>query len=50
LFSLAGFKAEVRSISILPLPDWVSRILEKMTRKRGHFLLIRARKPQNKDS
>lgn len=47
LFTLAGFDAEVRSIGILPLPDALSRVLEKTTRNRGHFLLIRARKPHN---
>jgi len=50
LFALTGFEAEVRSISILPLPDALSRALEGMIKKRGHFLLIRARKPQNKNS
>jgi hypothetical protein len=45
LFALTGFEAEVRSISILPLPDALSRALEGMIQKRGHFLLIRARKP-----
>ncbi len=46
LLKLTGFDAEVRSISILPLPDVLSRALEGMIQKRGHFLLIRARKPQ----
>jgi SAM-dependent methyltransferase len=45
LFTLTGFDAEVRSISILPLPDWLSRMLEKKIKNRGHFLLIHARKP-----
>jgi SAM-dependent methyltransferase len=45
LFTLTGFEANVRSISILPLPDALSRALEGMIQKRGHFLLIRARKP-----
>jgi SAM-dependent methyltransferase len=45
LFDLAGFDAEARSIGILPLPDWLSRRMEKMTKHRGHFLTIRARKP-----
>jgi len=45
LFTLAGFDAEVRSISILPLPDGLSRALEGVVRNRGHYLLIRARKP-----
>lgn len=45
LFDLTGFKTEVRSISILPLPDGLSRMLEKFIRNRGHYLLIRAQKP-----
>ena len=45
LFALTGFEAEVRSISILPLPDALSRALEGMIQKRGHYLVIRARKP-----
>jgi SAM-dependent methyltransferase len=46
LFTLAGFEAKVRSIGILPLPDWLSRVLERFVHKRGHFLLIRASKPR----
>lgn len=45
LFKLTGFEADVRSISILPLPDVLSRALEGMIKKRGHYLVIRARKP-----
>lgn len=45
LFTLTGFETEVRSISILPMPDGLSRALERFIRHRGHFLLIRARKP-----
>jgi SAM-dependent methyltransferase len=45
LFAFTGFDAEVRSISILPLPDGRSRVLERIASRRGHFLLIRARKP-----
>ena len=45
LFALTGFDAQVRSISILPLPDGLSGVLERITPNRGHFLLIRARKP-----
>ena len=45
LFALAGFEVEARSISILPLPDGLSRVLERIAHKRGHYLLIRARKP-----
>jgi SAM-dependent methyltransferase len=47
LFTLAGFDAQARSISILPLPDGLSRVLERITPKtRGHYLLIRACKPK----
>jgi len=45
IFDLAGFETEARSISILPLPDNVSRILENFVKQRGHYLLIKARKP-----
>jgi SAM-dependent methyltransferase len=46
LFELVGFQdVEARSISILPLPDGLSRALEKFIRNRGHFLTLRARKP-----
>ena len=45
LFQLVGFEAEARSISILPLPDGLSRMLERFIYRRGHFLMIRARKP-----
>jgi SAM-dependent methyltransferase len=45
LFALAGFEVEeARSISILPLPDLLSRGLEKFIVHRGHFLVLRARK------
>ncbi len=40
LFEWAGFEVDVRSISILPLPDWLSQLIN-----RGHYMLIRARKP-----
>lgn len=45
LFELAGFQADVRSVAILPLPDWLSRLLEKRVRRRGHYLIISAKKP-----
>jgi len=44
LFTQAGFETEARSISILPLPDSLSRMLEGVIQHRGHYLLIRARK------
>jgi SAM-dependent methyltransferase len=48
LFTLTGFETEARSISILPLPDGVSRMLEGMIKHRGHYLTVRARKPQKR--
>ena len=48
LFQLVGFKAAVRSISILPLPDGLSKILEGVIRNRGHYLMIQAIKPGGK--
>lgn len=45
LFELVGFAAEVRSISILPLPDRLSRLLEGAIKNRGHYLTIKALKP-----
>jgi hypothetical protein len=48
LFTLTGFETEARSISILPLPDSLSRALEGMIQNRGHYLIIRARKPEKK--
>ena len=45
LFQLVGFEAEVRSISILPLPDGLSKMLEGVVKNRGHYLMIKARKP-----
>ena len=47
LFNLAGFETDARSISILPLPDNLSRLLEKITPNRGHYLLVRALKPKS---
>lgn len=47
LFTQTGFETESRSISILPLPDGLSRMLEGIVQHRGHYLLIRGRKPAN---
>jgi len=47
IFTQAGFETEARSISILPFPDSLSRALEGMVKHRGHYLLVRARKPSN---
>jgi SAM-dependent methyltransferase len=48
IFELAGFETEARSISILPLPDSLSRALEGIIKHRGHYLLVRARKPDKR--
>jgi SAM-dependent methyltransferase len=48
LFTLSGFETDARSISILPLPDWFSRMLEGFVRHRGHYLLVQGRKPDPK--
>jgi SAM-dependent methyltransferase len=45
LFERVGFKASVSSIGLMPLPDWLGRRLEGVLRRRGHLLLIEARKP-----
>jgi SAM-dependent methyltransferase len=46
LFELVGFvEVEAASISILPLPDGLSRLLEGVVKHRGHYLTLRARKP-----
>lgn len=48
LFTLSGFETEARSISILPLPDWLSKMLEGFVKHRGHYLIVHARKPNRK--
>ena len=46
LFAWVGFvEIECRSISILPLPDGLSRLLEGVVTNRGHYLILKARKP-----
>ena len=46
LFAMAGFvDIEARSISILPLPDGLSKMLEGIITNRGHYLILKARKP-----
>lgn len=45
IFTHAGFETNAHSVSILPFPDSVSRLLEKLFRHRGHYLNIQARKP-----
>jgi len=46
LFERVGF-ADVRvsSIGLMPLPDWLGRMLEPLMTRRGHLLLIEAKKP-----
>jgi SAM-dependent methyltransferase len=44
-FERLGFQAEVFSMGLMPLPDWIGWRLEKFMPRRGHFLLIRAKKP-----
>ncbi|MFM1770197.1 MAG: hypothetical protein RJA22_2726 [Verrucomicrobiota bacterium] len=46
LFAKVGFPAEVSSIGLMPLPDWLGRPLEGMMPRRGHLLLIAATKPR----
>jgi SAM-dependent methyltransferase len=46
LFERIGLPAEVSSIGLMPLPDWLGRILEPTMYRRGHLLLIKAKKPQ----
>jgi SAM-dependent methyltransferase len=48
VFALAGFEANAWSVSILPLPDGFSRLLEKFIHNRGHYLIVRAVKPRKK--
>jgi SAM-dependent methyltransferase len=46
LFHKVGFEAvEVSSLGLMPLPDWLGRPLEGILSRRGHLLLIQARKP-----
>ncbi len=46
LFAWSGFvEIEARSISILPLPDGLSQMLEGVIKNRGHYLILKARKP-----
>ncbi|PYI83856.1 MAG: hypothetical protein DME26_14350 [Verrucomicrobia bacterium] len=46
LFERVGFTAvEASSIGLMPLPDWLGRRLEKLMYRRGHLLLIQAKKP-----
>jgi SAM-dependent methyltransferase len=49
IFALAGFEVKAWSVSILPLPDVLSRALEKFIHHRGHYLIVEARKPGKKN-
>ena len=49
LFELVGFEAvRVSSLGLMPLPDWIGRSLEDLMYRRGHMLLIHAKKPAAK--
>ena len=46
LFEKVGFShVRASSIGLMPLPEWLGRRLESMMYRRGHLLLIEARKP-----
>jgi len=45
LFERVGFETESCSLGLLPIPDVLGRHLERGMPRRGHFLLVRARKP-----
>jgi len=45
LFERLDFPAQVSSIGLMPLPDWLGQKLEPMMPRRGHLLLIEAKKP-----
>lgn len=45
LFQKIGFEeVEVGSMGLMPLPDWLGRRLERFMPRRGHLLVIRAKK------
>lgn len=45
LFDKLEFPAEVSSIGLMPLPNFIGKPLESLMYRRGHLLLIKARKP-----
>jgi len=45
LFDRLDFPAKVSSIGLMPMPDWLGKQLEGLMVRRGHLLLIKARKP-----
>ena len=48
IFDRVGFETDASSLGLMPLPDLVGKHLESLMSRRGHFLLIRARKPAPK--
>jgi len=47
LFDKVGFQTEALSIGLLPIPNWLGQMLEPICYRRGHFLLVRAKKPES---
>ena len=45
LFERMEFPAEVSSIGLMPLPNFIGKPLEPLMHRRGHLLLIKAKKP-----
>jgi SAM-dependent methyltransferase len=45
LFDKLEFPAEVSSMGLMPLPNFIGKPLEPLLYRRGHLLLIQARKP-----
>ena len=45
IFEKVGFVAESKSIGMLPFPGFLGRMLEPICPRRGHFLLVKGRKP-----
>ena len=45
LFERMEFPAEVSSIGLMPLPNFIGKPLESLMHRRGHLLLIKAKKP-----
>ena len=42
-----GFQADVTSIGLMPVPEFIGRRLERFWYRRGHFLLMRLKKPSS---
>lgn len=45
LFDRIGFVTKVTSTGLMPIPDWLGKRIESWMPRRGHFLLIDAKKP-----